>query len=166
MKKILIAAAAISAAMATPALANNANFVGPRAEITAGVDDVTKARDTSDISYGAAIGIDAPLFGDKLTIGAEVSTDNAFQRDRTFGASVRLGAAVTDNVLVYGIAGYQNYRNISFANRASTLDGLSVGGGLEVKLTGPLYAGAEYRYTDFDGHVGRHAAKVKVGVRF
>lgn len=162
--KFMIAAAIASAALASPALAQS--FSGPRVEVSAGVDDVTKARDTSDVNYGAALGIDAPIASSNFRIGVELTADQVFERDRDLGVSGRLGYVFSDRVLVYGKAGYANYRNINFKSRATTLDGLRVGGGVEFALTKNLYAGAEYRYTDFDQGVGKHGGLVKVGVRF
>lgn len=154
LKKFFIAAAIAATALATPAMA--ADFVGPRIEATVGVDDVTKLPERSDLNYGAAIGIDAPFLGDKLTIGVEANVDNVFAY-RDWGAAARLGYKVSNRVLVYGKAGYADFRG---------LEGVRVGGGIDYALTDHLYAGVEYRYTDFEKNVGRHAGLVKIGVRF
>jgi opacity protein-like surface antigen len=65
------------------------------------------------------------------------------------------------NVLSYGRVGYTN-----LDLGAQSADGVTVGGGLEVKLIGSTFAKAEYRYTDFDGNLGRHGGLVGFGLRF
>ena len=158
MRKIMIGAAALAAAFATPAMANE--FTGVRAEVTVGADSVTNGIDTTDITYGAAVGFDAEVYKN-VTVGVEANVDNVFDR-RNIGASARLGLVVSDRALVYGKVGYANWEDVT----SKKLDGLRVGGGLEYKLAGPLYTGVEYRYTDFDGKVGQHGAYVRVGMRF
>lgn len=168
MKKYIYAFAAIAlaACSASPALAQtNDAFTGPRVEVTAGLNDVQNARDTDNITYGAVVGIDAPL-GDRFIVGVEADTSNVFDRDRTYGASVRLGAVVAPDLLIYGKAGYANFRAIDFSNRDKALSGLRVGGGLEYNLSRNLFTGVEYRYTDFQNGVGVHGGLVKLGIRF
>jgi opacity protein-like surface antigen len=46
------------------------------------------------------------------------------------------------------------------------LEGLNAGAGLEVKVSGPVFFKAEYRYTDFDDSVGRHSGLIGFGTRF
>lgn len=152
MKKIFALLTAALAFTATPALAApNSNFVGPRIDVNAGLDDVTRFRDTQEINYGATAGVDLPL-GDRLTIGAEVNANNIFDR-KDLGAGVRLGAAVTDNLLVYGNVGYAALRE---------RDGLRYGGGVEIASGLPLFTKVEYRFSEF----GRHEGLVGVGLRF
>lgn len=160
MKKLIYTAAALilAACSATPAIAqSNAAFTGPRAEVTAGINDFK-----DDVTYGAAIGLDAPL-GDRFIIGVEADTSNVFDRDRTYGASVRLGAVVAPDLLAYGKAGYANFRTADF-NRP--LSGLRVGGGVEYNITPNVFTGVEYRYTDFERGVGVHGGQVRLGMRF
>lgn len=160
MKKTIFALVATATALiATPALAGD--FTGPRAELSAGWDDVTKSTDRNDLTYGGAIGVDVGLTKG-VTVGVEANADNVFDKNRTIGAAARLGFQISDNALVYGKVGYSNYRDV-FSRK---LDGLAVGGGVDVKVAGPFYAGAEYAYHDFEGGVGRHAVKAKVGIRF
>lgn len=159
MMKIILAALALGA-VATPALAQD-NFTGPRVEVTAGLDDVTKARDVSDVIYGANVGLDAPLTGNVI-VGVEASIDNVFNRDRTVGVAARAGVLVTDNVLLYGKAGYENFRSANYGK----LDGLRLGAGIEAKITGPVYGKVEYRYSDLAKGVGRQGGFVGVGIRW
>ena len=162
MKNLILAAVAASVAVAAPAYAaDNAAFVGPRVELTAGVDDVTGVRDTTDIVYGAAVGIDAPV-GDNFTLGIEANTSNVFDDQRQIGAAARLGYAFNESVLGYAKAGYNNYRDVF----SRELDGAQVGAGVEVAVAPHAFVKAEYKYSDFDGHVGNHGGLVGVGLRF
>lgn len=174
MKKILFVAAAAAALSATPAMA--ADFSGPRVEVTAGVDDVTGAVDTTDIAYGTVLGYDLQ-FG-KVVLGAEATAAllvNSSLEKADLGAAARLGVKATDNILVYGRVGYTNIerpqvctgtRTIVCRN-APNLDGVTVGGGVETKLAESLFGKVEYRYTDFSNSaVGRHGVLVGLGLRF
>lgn len=157
MKSIAFIAASAAALAATPAMASD--FAGPRIEVTAGADDVTKGVDPTDITYGAGLGYDLQ-FG-KVVAGVEATLDNVFDR-RDLGVNARLGYVVNENVLVYGKAGYANWRQFAGVDN----EGLRLGGGLEVNVSGPVYAGLEYRYTDFEGKTGKHGGLIKVGYRF
>ncbi len=159
LKKLLIAVIA-ALAITTPAVAQAADFTGPRIEATASVVDVTKARDTTDISYGAVVGVDVAV-ADKVTLGVEASSDNPFDKNRTVGAAARLGYIVADNVLLFGKVGYDNYRNVG-----RNLDGLRLGGGVEVNVSDNAFVKVEGRYADFEKGVGTAGALVGVGLRF
>ena len=156
MKKLIVAAAVALGLSAAPAMARD--FSGPRFEITAGADDVTNGVDPTDVTYGAALGYDLQ-FG-KVVVGAEATAANVFDRD-DLGVGARLGYVVNDNVLAYARGGYTN---LDLGRRS--VDGLTVGGGLEVNVAGPVYGKVEYRYTDFEGGLGRHGGLVGVGIRF
>lgn len=156
MKKLIAIAALATAALSTPAMASE--FAGPRLEVTAGADEVRNGVDATDIAYGAALGYDLQ-FG-KVVVGAEATAANVFDR-ADLGAAARLGYTLNKNVLAYGRVGYTD-----LDLGAQSVDGLTVGGGLEVKLIGSTFAKAEYRYTDFDGNLGRHGGLVGFGLRF
>ena len=158
MKKILFVAAAAAALSATPAMA--ADFSGPRIEVTAGADDVSNGVDTTDITYGAALGYDIQL--NKLVIGVEATAANVLEK-ADFGAAARLGYVLNDNVLAFGRVGYTSLERPQTTIKA---EGLTVGGGLEVNVAGPVYGKVEYRYTDFDGNLARHGGLVGIGLRF
>ena len=158
MKTFVMAAAAALALAATPAMAND--FTGVRAEVTAGLDDVTGGVDPTEVTYGAGIGLDAELYKN-VVVGVEATLDNVFDR-RNVGAAARIGYVVADRALVYGKVGYANWKQTTSAE----LEGLRLGAGVEAKLVGPVYGKVEYRYTDFDGNVGQHGGLVGVGVRF
>lgn len=156
MKKIIFAAAVALGLSAAPAMAQD--FQGPRFEITAGADDVTNGVDPTDVTYGAALGYDLQL--GKVVIGVDATAANVFDR-ADLGAGARLGYVVNDNVLAFGRVGYTN---LDLGRRSA--DGLTVGGGLEVNVAGPVYGKVEYRYTDFEAGLGRHGGLVGVGIRF
>ena len=156
MKKFMIATAVALGLSAAPAMASD--FAGPRFEVTAGADDVTGGVDPTDITYGAALGYDLQ-FG-KVVVGAEATAANVFDR-ADLGVGARLGYVVNENVLAYVRGGYSN-----LDLGARSVDGATVGGGLEVNVAGPVFAKAEYRYTDFEGNLGRHGGLVGVGIRF
>lgn len=156
MKKLIVAAAVALGLSAAPAMARD--FSGPRFEVTAGADDVTNGVDPTDVTYGAALGYDLQ-FG-KVVLGVEATAANVFDR-ADLGAGARLGYVVNENVLAYARGGYTN---LDLGRRS--VDGLTVGGGLEVNVAGPVYGKVEYRYTDFEGGLGRHGGLVGVGLRF
>ena len=169
MKKIILAAVAALGLSAAPAMAQD--FSGPRFEVTAGADDVTGGVDATDIAYGAALGYDLQ-FG-KVVVGAEATAANIFDR-ADLGVAARLGYVLNKNVLAYGRVGYTNLERPQSCNNArpavclasANLEGVAIGGGLEVNVAGPVFAKTEYRYTDFEGNVGRHGVHVGVGIRF
>lgn len=172
MKKLIALAALATAAFTTPAMAND--FAGPRVEVTAGADDVTGGVDTTDIAYGAVLGYDLQ-FG-KVVVGAEATAANVFEK-ADLGAAARLGYTLNQNVLAYTRVGYSNLERPqtctprigntpAVCRNTANLEGLTVGGGLEVKLVGSTFVKAEYRYSDFDGNVGRHGGLVGFGLRF
>lgn len=156
MKKFILAAAIALGLSAAPAMARD--FSGPRFEITAGADDVRNGVDPTDVTYGAALGYDLQ-FG-KVVVGADVTAANVFDR-ADLGAGARLGYVLNENVLAYGRVGYSH---LDLGRRNA--EGVTVGGGLEVNVRGPVYAKAEYRYTDFQGNLGRHGGLVGFGLRF
>lgn len=159
MKKIAIIAAALATTLvAAPAMAND--FAGARVEVTAGLDDAINNRDTTDVTYGVTAGVDFPVTKN-VVLGVEANVDNVFDR-REIGASARVGVEVVNNVLVYGKAGYTNYKD-SFSRK---LDGLRLGGGVEVNVSDATFVKAEYRYSDLEQGTGKHGALVGVGIRF
>jgi outer membrane immunogenic protein len=157
MKFLAIAALTTTAFVTTPAIAGD--FAGPRVEVTAGVDDVTGGIDPTDVVYGIGAGYDVQL-GD-VVVGVDAALDNAFDR-RDVAVGGRLGYVLNENVLVYGKAGYANWRQVA----GTTVEGLRLGGGLEVNLTDRVYTRVEYRYTDFESGLGKHGGVVGLGLRF
>ena len=156
MKKLILATAIALGLMSAPAMAED--FAGPRIEVTAGADDVTGGIDPTDVTYGAILGYDLQ-FG-KVVVGAEATAANVFDR-ADLGVGARLGYVINENVLAYVRGGYSN-----LDLGARSVDGATVGGGLEVNVAGPVFTKVEYRYTDFEGGLGRHGGLVGFGLRF
>ena len=186
---------ALATTIATPAFAQD--FTGPRIEARAGwdrlqVNDPAIGLDGSedDVMYGVGIGYDIAL-GDRFIAGIEANVDfSEAEYRRTDGnvtveaepgrdieVSARIGARVTDNVLVYGKAGYTNARlegvltvggttGTTRTEFASNGDGLRVGAGVEFALPGNAYARTEYRYSNYEGGVVRHQVVGGIGFRF
>lgn len=154
-----IAAAAL--AIAPAAAQDNAGFTGARVEVGAGYDNITRSTDANDVVYVGAIGVDAPL-GDKFTVGVEANANNVFERTRQIGAAARVGYAFDLNTLGYVKAGYANYQDVA----SRSLDGFTVGAGVEQKVSSRTFVKAEYRYSDFNRDTGSHAVFAGVGLRF
>jgi outer membrane immunogenic protein len=172
MKKFILATTVAFGLSAAPAMASD--FTGPRIEVTAGADEVRNGVDPTDVTYGAGLGYDVQ-FG-KVVVGAEASAANIFEK-ADFGAAARLGYTLNKNVLAYTRLGYTNLERPqtctprigntpAVCRNTANLEGLTAGGGLEVKLVGSTFVKAEYRYSDFDGTVGRHGGLVGFGLRF
>ncbi|MBT3070973.1 outer membrane beta-barrel protein [Rhodomicrobium sp. Az07] len=92
----------------------------------------------------ADVGTDAHLNGDKATLDLEDSW--------TVGG--RIGYLVNASTLAYVLGGYTEANFEAKAGEFKwddTLNGWTVGGGLETKLGGNWFLKAEYRYTEFDG---------------
>ena len=158
MNKTLIAVAAVATLLAGTATAqDNAGFTGVRAEAYAGINDFHNARSVNDVSFTGAVGVDAPL-GDNFTFGVEGTADT----NETYGVGARLGYAVNSDTLVFARAGYDRFDDA----RTHTLEGLSLGGGVEWRISERSFVSAEYRHTDFDRGVGSHAGLLGVGIRF
>jgi outer membrane immunogenic protein len=162
MKNFTFAALAATLAFAaTPAMADNSNFTGPRVGLVVGHDDVTGSLDANDVVYGVDTGVDFAV-GKNFVLGVEGTVTNPFEDTRTFGVGARAGVAVTNNLMPFARVGWANYKDV-FNN---TLNGVAVGGGLEWAPNSALYAKVEYRYSDFEQGVGNHGAFVGVGIRF
>jgi outer membrane immunogenic protein len=174
MRKLLIGAALLSTALATPAFAQeDAPFTGPHVEALVGYDDV--ADGDGDLMYGVAAGYDFQMggviagiegeFADSDVNGAAsdlFSTGDSFQlnTDRDMYVGARLGFAVSPSTMIYVKGGYTNAKfEGRFDNGAGTIfnngvtaDGYRVGAGMEQKfnLLGPSgFIKAEYRYSNY-----------------
>lgn len=197
MKKLPLFAILVGL-LASPAAAATADaFQGLRAEVRAGYDSVrfeerNNAPDTaSGVSYGVGVGGDLAFgsFVVGLEAGADLSTaGHCFptgvstvcedaRRDLEVG--LRAGFAATEQLLIYGKAGYTNL-HIRTESRGGPADfvargnygGVRVGAGLENRLGERAYAKVEYRYSiygEFQDEVDdrvRHQALIGVGLRF
>lgn len=174
-------------------------------------EDVDNTRDLKQnidgVNYAAVLGYDAAV-GEKLRIGAEASfgdstaawdnnnsQPNVFnlgrveaQRDIYVGG--RVGVVTSPDLMLYAKGGYTNQRfgidgtngTVSTTQRLD-LDGWRAGVGAEYALSNNMYAGLEYRYSNysrgeldfngttpdssrFDIDTDRHQVVASVGVRF
>lgn len=172
---------------------------------------IATARDDGP-DYGAEVGYDIQLgsavvlgayaggdFANRWSCVELVEDDQACARSRrSFTLGARAGVALGETVLLYAKGGYSNGKvEVSYdpdlTDNASDdpggvvyhdakIDGFHLGAGLELAVSGALYAKAEYVYTDYgtgryaiddaDGSpelaigLRRHQALVGVGVRF
>ena len=195
MRKSLFAMALASVAVpAFPAVAQDSQpFSGLRVEGQVGYDTTDIEGENSDgVAYGAQVGYDVQSGGAVFGAEAEVAdstVDECVQdvdvagdelcvsagRDLYVGG--RAGAAVADNVLVYGKAGYTNARaNLDYEDgtagealdfeEGENLDGVRVGAGVELALGPNSYAKTEYRYSNYEQGFDRHQVVAGFGFRF
>ena len=180
MKKILILAAL--AAMATPAVASANDFAGPRVGVVAGTSGDTAG--FNQFTYGVNAGYDLAVTKN-VRVGATVEyvdseALNGTISGRNAEVSVigRVGYKLSENVLAYGLVGYsallkQNENTTVKKDR----NGNRYGAGLEYAVSDNVYAGAEYRYSDYErgDQMNRsvevqedenHAVMLTVGYRF
>ena len=175
------------AALASPSYARDKQFSGARAEAHLGLDhadadfDAGGGRKSGDgLLYGGAVGYDLAL--DRFVVGPElcldfITTKIATTRPigsfatfgREVGASLRMGYAVRDRILVYGRVGYLNTRQtrqiLTFSSKTRE-EAPSFGGGIESVLTGRVYGKVEYRYADLSAGTEKHQVIGGVGIRF
>jgi outer membrane immunogenic protein len=158
-----------------------------------GYDTTDVEGESSDgVTYGAQVGYDVQSRGAVLGVEGEIAdstVDECVQdvdltgdelcvsagRDLYVGG--RAGAAVSPNVLVYGKAGYTNARvkadyedgtagtTLDFED-GENLDGVRVGGGVELALGPNSYAKTEYRYSNYEQGFDRHQVVAGFGFRF
>jgi len=196
MRKYFLAAllAGAATAVATPAFAQEASpFSGVRVEGVVGYDTTdVEGENSSGVTYGAGVGYDFQAGGvvlgvegeasdstlDECVTGVNVAGDElCASAGRDLYAGGRIGYAVGRNVLLYGKAGYTNARlsidyedgtagtALDFSN-AENLDGVRVGGGLELALGPNSYAKTEYRYSNYEQGFDRHQVVAGFGFRF
>jgi outer membrane immunogenic protein len=175
--RIFAATALALMASATPALAQDATFQGPRVEAVAGWDNVkSNGLSASGFVYGGAAGYDLQRGNLVVGVDGEITgntTDKTFDTaiikgGRDLYAGVRIGFVVAPSTLVYGKVGYDNSRIIgrSGALRVTEdLDGVRVGGGVE-RTFGHYFGKVEYRYTNASDDVVRHQVLAGIGYRF
>lgn len=175
--RIFAATALALMASATPALAQDATFQGPRVEAVAGWDNLkTNGLSGSGFVYGGAAGYD--LQRGNLVVGVDgeitgTTTDKTIgtaiiKGGRDFYAGARIGYVVAPATLVYGKVGYDNSRVIGRAGNlrvTDDLDGVRLGAGVE-RSFGHYYGKVEYRYTNASDDVVRHQVLAGIGYRF
>jgi len=172
-------------AVATPAMAqDSSNFDGFRVEALAGydvskagssVDNDTAAEDDQSIdglAYGVGAGYDFDAGGVVLGVEAEYAGSTAetefdtgdfenlgignVESGRDLYVGARVGAKASDDLLIYGKAGYTNAaynirsRDGDTQYRADfDTDGYRLGAGAEYALSGNTFAKLEYRYSNY-----------------
>jgi hypothetical protein len=147
-------AAAAAAAVATPALANEARVEARTGVIWDGSD--------SDAVAGVAAGYDYDL-GNKLFVGVEGSADKVLRSDTrvSWGVGGRIGAKVLPSSKLYAIADWQS-KPCSTCNSA-----VGVGGGLQQDFGQKFYGKVEYKHQLIGDHTpDNDLGLVGVGVRF
>lgn len=185
MRTLIFMVLAASTA-ATPALAQDGDFSGPRAEAIIGWDNsnVPLGEASDGLVYGGALGYDLQrgntVFGIEgeitgTTTKGEAPAPNSIWRgslDRDLYVGGRVGFTVTPNTLIYAKAGYTNLRarveieSSTDPYRGSGITGgYRLGAGTELKLGGKAYLKGEYRYSDYGGS-GRHQIVSGLGIRF
>lgn len=159
MKKMILASLA-ALCFATPAF--SADFTGPRVGATVGFADDDFAG-TEAFTYGINAGYDLSLGGviAGATLEYQDSSEDGIGRD--LSAVARLGTTVGKSALLYGLAGYTN---LGVEGTGVELDGVRVGAGVEVALSGNVYGNVEYRYSDYEFDIDTHQMLVGVGFRF
>ena len=163
MKKIaLVAVAAASFAIATPAFA--AGFTGPRVGATVGIagDDIFSSSATT---FGIEAGYDMEFGAEgRGVIGGQVEYQNDFDNDfgHELAATARVGGKVGQNALVYVTGGYSRIEVLDI-----NLDGYRLGGGVEFALgTSGANLKIEQRYANYELGGELHQTVVGVGFRF
>lgn len=154
MRKVLLGLAVAAAAIATPALANEA-----RVEARGGI--VWDGGDSEDV-YGIAAGYDFDL-GSSAFAGVEVSGDKiaASNTKVAFGATGRLGAKVGGNTKVYVDGGYTS-ENCDLCE-----DAVHAGAGVELGFASNLYGKLGYRHFFVNNGISDYdAVVVGLGMRF
>ncbi|WP_395327153.1 outer membrane beta-barrel protein [Novosphingobium sp. BL-8H] len=154
MRIALVSLAAVAAAVATPALANEARVEARTGIIWDGSD--------SEAIAGVAVGYDYDL-GNKFFAGVEGSADKVLTSDTrvSWGAGGRVGYKVTPTTKLYANSTWQS-KFSKYGNSA-----VAVGGGVEQGLNDRFYAKAEYKHLLVgDNTPDADVGLVGVGVKF
>ncbi len=175
--RIFAATALALMASATPALAQDATFQGPRVEVVGGWDRIeTKGPDASGFVYGGAAGYDLQRGNFVVGVDGEITGTTTkktlgtaqVKGGRDLYAGARVGYVVLPNTLLYGKVGYDNSRVIARQGNlrdAENLDGIRLGAGVE-RTFGHYFGKVEYRYTNASQGVERHQVLAGLGYRF
>ena len=151
MKKFAVAAALLSAVVATPALAQNGKG---HVEVRGGY---ITGSGLDDATLGVAGGYDYNL-GDKAFAGVEIAGDKVLIDGAKvqFSSGARLGANLGTNGKLYATGGY------TFGQ----IDDPYVGAGYQHKLTQNVYGKVEYRHQFINNFDDTDAFAVGVGFAF
>jgi outer membrane immunogenic protein len=160
MLRYALAAALAAAAFAAPAAAQN--FSGPRVSGHLGFAD-EDIFGTEIFTYGVQAGYDVETSGGAV-LGATVEFQNSEDTGRDLSAVARIGGKADDRVLVYVLGGYTN---LGFgAGTGIELDGVRVGGGVEVAINRNVFVNLEQRYSNYEADVDGWQTLVGLGFRF
>lgn len=176
----LLAAAVAAFAFATPAMAQDAGetqiATGPRVELLLGYDYVRADLIEPD-GYMAGLGAGYDLAVSRnFSVGADVEASIATTEDDSLGVELeagrdlyaggRISLAITDNANVYVKGGYTNARLKADGFGGENFGGYRLGFGGEVAISGKIFLGAEYRYSNYESDITRHQIATKIGTRF
>lgn len=168
-----------------------AHAEGPRVEVRAGWDRLDfdlgdLNRRSEGITYGAAVGYDKDV-ANGMFVGVEGTVDfssadlvarlansTAYAPRRDFGLNARLGTTIGLGTKIFGKIGYTNalFRDRTLLSDGTTSgasvyrDGIRLGLGTEVPITGQAYLKAEYDYSNYSGGVQRNQVLTGFGVHF
>lgn len=161
MKKMIPLALAAATLFAIPAQAQEtaATFAGPRVGAAIGFADDDFAG-TETFTYGANVGYDFDLGGAVVGVTGEYQDSDDTGRELSLVA--RAGAPVAGKALVYGLAGYTNIGSGTGFN----LDGIRVGGGVEVPVHRNVFLNLEQRYSNYEAGVDGFQTVAGIGLRF
>jgi outer membrane immunogenic protein len=192
MRKIIVAAL-LAGGLATPAFAQDAApFSGLHVEGIVGYDTTdVEGEGSNGIVYGVGAGYDiqsgSMVFGvdaegskstvDECVASVTVTGDElCAELGRELSVGGRIGFVLGSNALLYARAGYTNARvNLAYdhpTNNAldltegENLDGVRVGGGIELAVGTNAFVRAEYRYSNYEQGFDRHQAVGGFGFRF
>jgi len=146
--------------------------------ITANPEATVLPTSLSAQSWTVAAGIGCDLkverfvFGALARIEAPVDTSGSLiDLDKSWMAAFRVGYMLRENVMPYGLIGYES-SDFSFATADLRRDGLIIGGGLEIALSKHLSLITEYTYTGLGSNavlglpVDTDAHKVRLGLSY
>jgi outer membrane immunogenic protein len=196
MRKLILAAlvagTAATPAFAQSA-ADTGRFSGPRVEAVVGYDTTDIEEDgRNGVVYGVGAGFDIQsgnlVFGlggeaskstiDECVSNAVVTGDElCVEAGRELSAVARIGVVAGSNALIYAHGGYTNARvdvdydngtgaTDAFDSESTNLDGVRVGGGVELGIGRNAFAKAEYRYSNYEQGFDRHQVVGGFGLRF
>jgi outer membrane immunogenic protein len=170
--RMVYVAAAIAAASAAPAFAQNAApaFNGGHIEAIGGFDSISGGGDSENgVAFGISGGYDfrsgGAVFGVELEAADSTISDSGVSASRDLYAGARVGGVVSENVLLYGKVGYTNAR-ASFGGTGVNFDGIRAGAGVEFLLGRNFSLRGEYRYSNYEDGLSRNQGLVGLGFRF
>ena len=163
-------------------LGGRIGVVGGWDDISLDVDELDFHESTSGATFGIITGYHFPIGGGAIIgIGTSTMFSNNEKKFTSFDESdtikikaerdieiaAKLGAIIGDSALIYAKVGYANAKVSMNANfpiddkgdltkHSETGDGLRLGVGTEIAISGPVNFVAEYRYTDYSNGFSRN----------